>query len=137
MAIKVVTFNDAEGNAILPKGGVIEYPYTSENGKTRLYPLPRVYWSAIDPTHTLSIYLKELIKWICAHFPEAPAQSCWYGMANPNSAGLCMIHIYDVNTVDSNGYPQYTTGLYTSIVGDLYSFGFNNYNWYFYYFTKA
>lgn len=46
-----------------------------------------------------------------------------------------MIHIYDVNNVDSNGYPLYATGLYVNLSGELCSFGFNNYNWHLKYFT--
>lgn len=95
-----------------------------------IIPLPKVPFELIDPTHTTVTYLKNLLKWICTNYPNK--QFCVFiGVASPNSAGEVIIHIYDTSVTNSDGFPQYASGLYQSIGGDVTEFGTNNYAWYY------
>jgi hypothetical protein len=76
-------------------------------------------------------YFKELLKWIKAN---CEAADTYIGRVNPNSQGNAIIHLYRNTSVDSSGYPQYASGLFVHHSGELYTFGFNNYT---YFFNKA
>ena len=90
------------------KGAYVQY----------IYVLPYIHYSQIDPTHTDSVYFKELLKWICRNYPNLDECRIFIGHACPNSQGVCMIHIYSTVT-DSlvDGLPYHCSGVY---------FGYNN-----------
>ena len=92
--------------------------------------LPKVPFGLIDPTHTKKVYLKEWIKWICANYPSEDA-AMFIGKVNPDTDGLAFMHIYHTAKVDSNGYPQYASGMMIALGGALIAFGFQNYTYYY------
>lgn len=97
---------------------------------SRIIILPQVLYSTIDETHTDSIYFKELLKWICANYPEKTNQT-YIGTANPNSRGNVFVHIYGTSEVNEDGYPRYSSGLYVAYGGRLLTFGTQEYTYYF------
>lgn len=97
--------------------------------KSRFIILPRVPFSMIDSTHDTSIYFKELLKWICANYPNKKDYS-FIGLANPNTESNVLIHIYDTGTINKEGYPEYSTGLFKYLGGALCTFGTVSYNYY-------
>lgn len=99
--------------------------------QTTIQILPMVPFSLIDSTHTLSVYLKELIKWVCATYPGM-SQTLWIGNVQPNSRGFVFVYIYATNDVDDDGYPQYgSIHYFPALTGASVHCGFNNYSWYY------
>lgn len=96
-----------------------------------IFPLPCVPYSLIEPNHVTTDYMKALIKWICAHYPDVD-HGLWVGLSTPNSVGITMLHIYNTSNVDTDGYPQYATLIYfpLSTSGAFNKCGFYNYSWY-------
>lgn len=101
---------------------------TGSNSSTFII-LPTVSYNTIDSTHTDAVYFKELLKWICTNYPNK-TNCIFVGGANPNSANQVNIRIYNTNNVDTNGYPQYASGYYTTLGGAMCTFGFVNYEYY-------
>lgn len=99
-------------------------------GSSNIIIIPMVNYSVIDSTHTDNTYFKELLKWICSKYPNK-TDTIFVGSAIPNSANQVSIRIYSTSTVDTNGYPQYASGYYTTLGGNMLTFGFVNYVYYF------
>lgn len=68
-------------------------------------------------------YFKALCKWVHANY-NSSYETVLFGIATPNSAGVCMLNMYDNNPVDSNGNPKYMSGQYISLNGNIYTFSF-------------
>lgn len=53
-------------------------------------------------------------------------------VAIPNSQGICLVHIYNTNEIDTNGLPRYSSGIFIPLESsfDYERFGTNNYNYY-------
>ncbi len=131
MSNKTVQLIDAEGNNILPTAGMLYRPWeAAQIEAARIYPLPKVNFTLIDPTHTSEVYYKELLKWLCAKYPNVTS-AMFIGISRPNAQFPTIISFYDTNVVDQNGYPQYATGMYVNLSGTIYTFGMNNYVYYF------
>lgn len=109
MSNKLVQLKDGDGNSILPRSGMLYRPSDSQVNAGLILPLPRIPYGLIDPTHTPSIYLKEMLKWICSKYPGY-TYTMWIGVAYPSSAGPCYFNIYNTNEVDEDGYPRYASG---------------------------
>ena len=92
----------------------------------KIHPLPYVHYNLIDPTHTNSVYFKELLKWICRNYPNLDECRIFIGNACPNSQGICMIHIYDTN-ITKDGLPQYSSGMYNTLGNKIILFGTYDY----------
>ncbi len=97
------------------------------SGSKPIYILPYVPYSQIDPTHDTETYMKNLLKWICRNYPSVEG-GLWIGIANPNSDGRVIIDIYDTSKVNSEGLPEYSTGIYQSISTTLITFCTYSYN---------
>lgn len=118
------TFN----NSIIINDCLVSKSITGTD-KSRLIILPRVPYSLIDSTRETTTYFKELLKWICANYPNKKDYS-FIGLANPNAESNVLIHIYDTGAINTEGYPQYSTGLFKYLGGSLCTFGTVNYNYY-------
>lgn len=68
-------------------------------------------------------YFKALCKWVHANY-NSSYETVLFGIATPNSIGVCMLNMYDNNPVDSNGNPKYMSGQYISLNGNIYTFSF-------------
>lgn len=90
----------------------------------KIHPLPYVHYNLVDPTHTDSVYFKELLKWICRNYPNLDQYRIFIGNACPNSQGVCMIHIYSTVT-DSlvDGLPYHCSGVYFGLNNVFSTFG--------------
>lgn len=79
-----------------------------------------------------SVYFRSVLKWICETYPKHTNFSFFVNV-NPNSMGLAMVNIYSTDAVDSNGIPQYSSGIYVPL-GDnnvIYKFGTYEYGFHF------
>lgn len=111
------------------------YPSTDLNEidmRTRVYVLPKINYAKIEPTHNTELYFKEMLKWLVRTYKDKfNAYSILIFPANPNSAGLSMLHIYDLNQVNEEGLPRYTSGFYIDLGGDIITYGTTNYVYFF------
>lgn len=118
------TFN----NSIIVNDCLVSKAITGTD-KSRFIILPRVPHSLIDSTHDTPTYFKALLKWICANYPNKNDYS-FIGLANPNTESNVLIHIYDTGVINAEGYPEYSTGLFKCLGGELCTFGTVSYNYY-------
>lgn len=124
---------NSTANAI--RGAIKSFSNKTGSEETYFYFLPKVPYKTIDSTHVNETYFKELLKWICSNYKnQINNNSILFFNANPNSQGWCILHIYDISAVDSNGLPQYAGGCYMSLSATLCLFGTSNYS--FFYGTK-
>lgn len=99
---------------------------------TRVYIIPKVNYAKIDPTHTNNIYFKELLKWFAKTYKgKINDYSILIFTAQPNSAGLSMLHIYSLNEVNEEGLPRYTSGFYIDLGGNIITYGTSDYVYFF------
>lgn len=84
-----------------------------------------------DASHTTSVYFKALLKWICSNYPNK-IECTFLGKVTPNSIANTSIFIYNTSQIDAtSGLPQYSSGSYTHLGGNIYTFGTYNYAFYF------
>lgn len=84
-----------------------------------------------DASHTTSVYFKALLKWICSNYPNK-IECTFLGKVIPNSIANTSIFIYNTSQIDAtSGLPQYSSGSYTHLGGNIYTFGTYNYAFYF------
>lgn len=84
-----------------------------------------------DTSYTSSVYFKALLKWICSNYPSK-ANHTFIGRVSPNSQAYASIYIYDTSKIDAtSGLPEYSSGSYVQISGNIYTFGTYNYAFYF------
>lgn len=84
-----------------------------------------------DTSYTTSVYFKALLKWICSNYPNR-INYTFIGRVNPNSAANATIYIYNTGRVDAtSGLPEYSSGSYVQLQGNIYTFGTYNYAFYF------
>ena len=119
-ALKLNNFSQGFSNGFIPTyvefpwhGGLVALGYnTSENSTNDYY------------------YFLGLLKWAYNKYKNN-GDILLIGNAMPNYTGNCQIQIYSSSPANNNGIPQYSSGLYESLVGILYTFGTNDYNYYF------
>lgn len=84
-----------------------------------------------DASHTTSVYFKALLKWICSNYPNK-IECTFLGKVTPSSIANTSIFIYNTSQIDAtSGLPQYSSGSYTHLGGNIYTFGTYNYAFYF------
>lgn len=84
-----------------------------------------------DTSHTISVYFKALLKWICSNYPNK-IECTFLGRVAPNSMSNTSIFIYNTSKIDAtSGLPEYSSGSYTHLGGNIYVFGTYNYAFYF------
>lgn len=84
-----------------------------------------------DASHTTSVYFKALLKWICSNYPNK-LECTFLGKVTPSSLANTSIFIYNTSQIDAtSGLPQYSSGSYTHLGGNIYTFGTYNYAFYF------
>ena len=84
-----------------------------------------------DTSYTTSVYFKALLKWICQNYPNK-VNYTFIGRVNPNSAANASIYIYNTGKVDAtSGLPEYSSGSYVQLQGNVYTFGTYQYAFYF------
>lgn len=71
-------------------------------------------------------YLQGICKWAIDNYPNGGSL---IGAVNPNTQGFVHLHLYNIK--NSNGYPEYCTGVYYSLKGNAYTFGTTIGTWYF------
>lgn len=98
----------------------------------KLFVLPNVPFTEIEPSHDTETYFRELLKWLCRNYPNIQS-ACWVGVCNPNLDASCRVHIYDTSIVNNEGLPEYADGIANNLNGDLILFGCNSYNYFFQY----
>ena len=76
-------------------------------------------------------YFKLLLQYICNKYPNHNYYTFMI-VAIPNSQGICLIHIYNTSQINSDGVPQYSSGIFIPLESsfDYERFGTNNYNYY-------
>lgn len=99
---------------------------------TNFYFLPNITYEVVDPTHNTEIYFKELLKYICSKYSNEMEPDCvCFFNARPNSQGFSVLQIYNVKNVNSEGLPQYATGLFINLGGDMHIYGTSSYIYFF------
>lgn len=99
---------------------------------TNFYFLPNIGYEVVDPTHSTEVYFKELLKYICSKYSNEMEPDCiCFFNARPNSQGFSVLQIYNVKNVNSEGLPQYSTGLFLSLGGSIYTYGTSGYVYFF------
>lgn len=84
-----------------------------------------------DASHTTSVYFKALLKWICSNYPNK-IECTFLGKVTPSSIANTSIFIYNTSQIDAtSGLPQHSSGSYTHLGGNIYTFGTYNYAFYF------
>lgn len=84
-----------------------------------------------DTSYTTSVYFKALLKWICQNYPNK-VNYTFIGRVSPNSAANASIYIYNTGKVDAtSGLPEYSSGSYVQLQGNVYTFGTYQYAFYF------
>ena len=84
-----------------------------------------------DSNYTDSVYFKALLKWICQNYKNKENYT-FIGRVCPNSAGYASIYIYNTSNIDStSGLPQCSSGTYTALNGSMYTFGTQQYAFYY------
>ena len=84
-----------------------------------------------DTSYTTSVYFKALLKWICQNYPNK-VDYTFIGRVNPNSVSNASIYIYNTGKVDAtSGLPEYSSGSYVKLQGNIYTFGTYQYAFYF------
>ena len=94
---------------------------------SEIYIIPHVPYELIEPAHDTQVYLKELTKWICSNYPNTN-MGIFIGLAHPNSAGFVIMNIYDTSTIKNN-CPEYASGLYLDLGGNINIFTYRSYTW--------
>lgn len=99
------------------------------NGVSRseIYIIPHVPYELIEPAHDTQTYLQELTKWICSNYPNTK-MGIFIGLAHPNSAGFVIMNIYDTSII-KNKCPEYASGLYLDLSGNINIFTYRSYTW--------
>lgn len=79
----------------------------------------------------LQDYLKKLIAWICATYPNR-SRNIFIGCGSPAALGIYSICVYSTFADQmSNGVPKYAFGHMNLWNSGFYVFGYNQYNFYF------
>ena len=88
-----------------------------------------VSYHTVTPEYTSGgeQFYKAYLAYLASTFPDG---SLHIGALTPNSRGPVIGNIYSVNTVNTDGLPQYSTFIYHNLAGHLESFGTNNYEYY-------
>ena len=101
---------------------------------SKYYPitlLPNVRYSDLGVDPDTNVYFKAYLQWIVKY---AELQTCDVGIgcANPNSAGIVLLHIYQISDYNNTGLPQYCDGFFYNLSrSSLDYFGTNNGVYYF------
>ena len=119
-ALKLNNFSQGFSNGFIPT--YVEF--------TRYEKLVDLGYNTSENSTNDYYYFLGLLKWAYNKY-----KNNWYilliGNAHPNSAGNCQIQLYSSYPANSDGIPQYASGLYESLEGVLYIFRTHNYNYYF------
>lgn len=81
-------------------------------------------------------YSKALCKWVASNYHNKQNDVILQGIANPNSRGWCVIHLYKESQSENpneEGLPKYCSGIYQraiEITNSIARFGTWNYNFY-------
>lgn len=75
-------------------------------------------------SHPDEEYFKALVKWAIDTYPTG---ANLMGSVNPNSVGLCHIHLY--SSKHESGYPNYCSGVYYGLNGHTHFFGTSQGTW--------
>ena len=78
---------------------------------------------------TVQAFFQKLIPWICANYPHR-SRNIFMGVGGPAALCIYMICIYDTSLL-SNGIPQHAYGYASYWNSGFYTFGYNQYSFYF------
>lgn len=119
-ALKLNNFSQGFSNGLIP--AYVEFP--------RYEDLVDLGYNTSENSTNDYYYFLGLLKWAYNKY-----KNNWHilliGNATPNSIGNCQIQLYSSYPANSDGIPQYASGLYESLEGVLYIFRTHNYNYYF------
>lgn len=105
-------------NGYIPK--YVEFP-----GSAALVSLG---YNTQDHIHDEYYYFLGLLKWAYNEYKNN-GDILLIGCVTPNSTGNCQIQIYSSSPANDNGVPMYSSGLYESLAGVLYTFRTYDYNY--------
>ena len=119
------------GNKIFNDSVTINDCLTSKNINNTIATKLTLFSTPQIENSSTSSYFKELLKWICLNYTNK-VDYIFKGRVAPNSFGSVNIFIYNTNDIDSTtGLPKFSSGTYTQVGGTIYTFGTNNYVFYF------
>lgn len=119
-ALKLNNFSQGFSNGFIP--AYVEFPIAED--------LVKLGFNTNDHIYNNRYYFLGLLQWAYKKYKEC-GDILLIGCATPDSVGNCQIQIYSSSPANDNGVPRYASGLYESLPGILYTFGTNNYDYYF------
>ena len=119
-ALKLNDFLQGFHNGCIP--AYVEFPTVNE--------LVELGYNTSENSTNDYYYFLGLLKWAYNKYKNN-GHIILIGNAEPNSSGNCQIHLYSSSPANSDGIPQYSSGLYESLNGTLYVFRTYDYNYYF------
>lgn len=105
---------------------------TDMESGTNIIPAPYVDFHELgftDSNAPTSDYFREWLKHICRNYPGA-YMSTFAGRLHPNSTGFGFCFIYSCATVNGDGLPQYSAGVWYPLGGGAIYFGTLSYEFY-------
>lgn len=119
-ALKLNNFSQGFRNGFIPT--YVEFPtYTK---------LVDLGYNTSENSTNDYYYFLGLLKWAYNKYKNN-GHILLIGNANPNSVGNCQIQIYSSIPANDDGVPMYSSGLYETLTGILYTFRTYDYNYYF------
>lgn len=114
----ITSLNIGFNNGYIPK--YVEFPDPAS--------LISLGYNTQDHIHEDYYYFLGLLKWVYNKYKNQ-GDVLLIGNASPNSSGNCQIHLYSSSPANDNGVPMYSSGLYVSLSGVLYTFRTYDYNY--------
>lgn len=92
-----------------------------------IVPCERMTYTTLGVASGLNNVLPAYVKAICETYPGRD-QCIFVGGLTPGNAGFVVFMVYDTSNTDTNGWPQYSAGIYIDAAsGATYMFGTTNY----------
>lgn len=114
----ITSLNIGFNNGYIPK--YVEFPVSET--------LVSLGYNTQDHIHDDDYYFLGLLKWAYNEYKNN-GDVLLIGNAIPNSIGNCQIQLYSSYPANSDGIPQYASGLYESLYGTIYTFNSVEYNY--------
>lgn len=117
-ALKLNNFSQGFSNGLIP--AYIEFPTYNK--------LVDLGYNTSENLNNNYYYFLGLLKWAYNKYKNN-GHILLIGNAMPNSVGNCQIQLYSNNGANSDGVPEYATGIYVSLNGQINTFYTYEYNY--------
>lgn len=77
-----------------------------------------------------NVYLRKVLGWCYNNVNTGASDTLFVGVGHPNALGNMQIQLYCADSINSDGYPRYSSGVFFPLDGLPFIFGTNDYNYY-------